>query len=1011
VAVCAQCGRENPGDARFCNGCGAELAAARGADSREVRKVVTVLFCDMAASTAFADRADPEAVRAVLARYHARMRDVIERHGGTVEKFIGDAVMAVFGIPHVHEDDALRATRAAIEMRDELARLEIPARIGVNTGEVVAHPGDSLVTGDTVNVAARLQQSAAIGQVLIGDATHALIRDVVIATRVDPLQVKGKVEALAAWDLVSVGAGTRGVRRSHDVPLIGRRSELRLLLEYVARSEEERRGQLVTLLGDAGVGKSRLVLELAASTDSRVLTGQCLPYGQGIAYRPVADMVRSLDGDGSASGLAQLLEPDQDAGLIAERVARAIGADPGPAEAEEIGWGIRRMFEVLARDQPTVCVFEDVHWAEAALLDVIDNVALWSRNAPLVVIATARRDLLVERPQWSGGRVNATTILLEPLTDEAASELIDVLPGGHALPDQDRSRLIATAEGNPLFIEQLLRFSADDEVPPTITALMAARVDQLSGLARQVISCAAVEGRVFHRAALLELLPEDDPGNVDDCLAELIRQELIDWDAAPGANQATYRFRHQLIRDAAYLGSSKRGRCERHQMLADWLQSAAGSVDVAVVAHHVGEAVRYGHELGDPPNKIAPLASRAASFYREAADVAVGRDELIAAMALLKRVVEILPAGDSRAVVAAADRAIFTRRVLANEVENAVNLLQETAATAEPRFRQFADVCARSAPLEGPNIDPADIQATAQMFDTDPDPSIAGRLWRIAADTLIDVARQTGAGRIAATRSLELACRSGLTWLIHDATEALMDATMQGPGRIDELLQAGENLAGASARTLLAAHYLRERCLLLAEMGDIDASLEAITYAGAIWREFGNESNLDLPWRTGTAYARAGLPDLAVAPLQQALAMSIVEESTGLASTIAGELARALAITDRYSEARSEAERARSYTEDDDLTSQLYWRGAMVRVLAAAGEADAVRLLVDELEALATTIDAPTDRFHAFVDAGEAAWVIGDEVAGRRLLEAARHESEERGATAFVEQVARRLPH
>jgi hypothetical protein len=193
-------------------------------------------------------------------------------------------------------------------------------------------------------------------------------------------------------------------------------------------------------------------------------------------------------------------------------------------------------------------------------------------------------------------------------------------------------------------------------------------------------------------------------------------------------------------------------------------------------------------------------------------------------------------------------------------------------------------------------------------------------------------------------------------------------------------------------------------------MGDVDASLEAITYAGAIWREFGNESNLDLPWRTGTAYARAGLPDLAVAPLQEALAMSIVEESTGLASTIAGELARALAITDRYSEARSEAERARSYTEDDDLTSQLYWRGAMVRVLAAAGEAGAVRLLVDELEALATTIDAPTDRFHAFVDAGEAAWVIGDEVAGRRLLEAARHESEERGATAFVEQVARRLP-
>ena len=404
MIVCSACGRDNPDDARFCNSCGAPLAPA--AAPREQRKVVTVLFCDVTGSTSLGEQLDPEAMRTVMARYFETARTAIERHGGTVEKFIGDAVMAVFGIPVVHEDDALRAVRAAAELRDAV---EIDVRIGVNTGEVVTGGADTLATGDAVNVAARLEQAASPGEVFLGAATYALVRDTVDAELLPPLEAKGKAEALTAYRLGDVRAVTS---RRDAAPMVGRVDELELLRRAYERAVRERGCHLFTILGAAGVGKSRLVAELLDTIeDARVLRGRCLSYGEGITYWPVVEMLK------------QLGEPGGD-----ERVRRPIsvllGELDAPTTPAETAWAVRKALESAAAELPLVVVFDDLHWGEPSFLDLIEHIADLSRDAPILLLCMARPELLDERPGWSGGKLNATTVLLEPLGREETDELV-----------------------------------------------------------------------------------------------------------------------------------------------------------------------------------------------------------------------------------------------------------------------------------------------------------------------------------------------------------------------------------------------------------------------------------------------------------------------------------------------------------------------------------------------------------------------------------------------------------
>lgn len=619
--TCTSCGAENREGARFCDSCGAALAAE---PPREQRKVVTVLFCDVSGSTALGESLDPEAMRAVMARYFDVARAAVERHGGTLEKFIGDAVMAVFGVPTVREDDALRAVRAAEELRDGV---EIDVRIGVNTGEVVTGSGDSLVTGDAVNVAARLEQAAGGGEIYIGAETYNLVRDAVDVDLLAPLEAKGKSELLTAYRLRSV-TGDIAVARRLDAPLVGRVREWRSLEDAFDRSRSENACVLFTILGSAGVGKSRLAAEFVDGLDATVARGRCLSYGDGITYWPVVEAVKQLLG----------AEPPPN-----EAIAALLG--DGMASADDVALAVRRLFEKKAADRPLVVVFDDVQWGEPKFLDLVEHVADWSRGAPILLLCLARPDLLDLRSGWGGGKLNATTVLLEPLSLPETDQLIDALLAGSALDSSLRERIRKAADGNPLFVEQMLAMlqesPAEVAVPATIQALLAARLDQLPPSERATLERGAVEGQVFHRSAVAAL--DGDPVN----LLPLVRKELVRPSPATLPGDDAFRFRHLLIRDAAYDSLPKATRAELHERFADWLADRAPDLVELdeVVGYHLEQAARYRSELGTPD---AAVRGRAAGRLAAAGLRARAREDDHAAASLLTRATSLLETDDPR---------------------------------------------------------------------------------------------------------------------------------------------------------------------------------------------------------------------------------------------------------------------------------------------------------------------------------------------------------------------------
>ena len=492
MPLCGTCRQENPEGFRFCGACGAELVAE--APKRMVRKTVTVVFTDISGSTALGERLDPEALRRTLAEYFAEIRRIIQRHGGTVEKFIGDAAMAIFGVPVAQEDDALRAVRAVVEIRDRLTELgevrplALSFRTGVNTGQVVTGEGETLATGDAVNVAARLEQAATPGEILIGADTLALVRDAVTVEVVEPLELKGKRDKVSAYKLISVDPGAVAIARHLDAPLVGRTRELMRLLGDFEDVVSERACHLFTMLGPAGVGKSRLVAEFLTRVGDQadVLTSRCLHYGDDISYWPLVEILVDVG-----------VEPDT-----------VIGGSPAETQL-----AFRRLLESRAADKPQVVLFDDIQWAEPVFLDLIEHVADWSRGAPILLLCVARRELLDVREGWGGGKVNATTILLESLSARDCEELMMQLAGGLDISAELARRILDTADGNPLFIEEMVAMvdeagTAEVTVPPTIQALLQARLDGLAAEERAVDRTGAVEGQVFHRSAVLELAPE-----------------------------------------------------------------------------------------------------------------------------------------------------------------------------------------------------------------------------------------------------------------------------------------------------------------------------------------------------------------------------------------------------------------------------------------------------------------------------------------------------------------------
>jgi class 3 adenylate cyclase/tetratricopeptide (TPR) repeat protein len=573
---------------------------------------VTVLFCDVVGSTALGESIDPEALQGLLARYFERMKAIVESHGGSVEKFIGDAVMAVFGVPAAHEDDAVRACRAAVEMRDALPELGVDGRIGVNTGEVLTGTEERLATGDAVNVAARLEQAAEPGEVLIGAHTLGLVAGAVEVGEERLLELKGKSEPVTVHPLVAVH---EVAERSHASRFVGRARELEQLVDAWDRAMSEPRCELVTVVGDAGVGKSRLVAEALDGVESRVVRGRCLPYGDGITYWPVVEVVKQL--------AALPLDP-----VAAAAIRSLLGESEVGTSGDEIAWAFRKLLEEQA---PLVVVFDDIQWGDETFLDLVESTALLSAGAPLLLLCMARPELVERRPTWP------TTLPLEPLPTRDADALI-----GHGVSPDLRDRIARAAGGNPLFISEMLAMATDNdevEVPPTLKALLAARLDQLDAAERRILERGSVEGEIFHRGSVQALAPEET--QVTTRLAALVRRQLVRPDRAQLAGDDGYRFRHLLIRDTAYDALPKSVRADLHARFADWLDGHGDSLVERdeIVGYHLEQAVRYQAELGrsDPV-----LVERAAERLGAGGRRANGRGDYRAGHALLSRAAELL---------------------------------------------------------------------------------------------------------------------------------------------------------------------------------------------------------------------------------------------------------------------------------------------------------------------------------------------------------------------------------
>ena len=632
--------------------------------ARASRRVVTVLFSDVTGSTSLGEELDPEVLHGAIGRYFEEIRATIERHGGTVEKFIGDAVMAVFGIPRVQEDDALRAVRAAAEIRRRLPAvaeeigLGLRFRTGVNTGLVLVGEGEHLAIGDAVNVAARLEQAAQPDEVLLGAETLQLVRDAVRVEPLAPLALKGKSRPVPAFRLLDVDPQAPGLARHLDVPLVGRKRELSLLGDAWDRAVAQSGCHLFTLLGDAGVGKSRLVAELMTTLgeDVSVLSGRCLHYGEGITFWPLQE------------ALADIGEP---AKPVLDRLSTG-----GAAAPEELFFEVRRSLESFAAERPMILHVDDLQWAEPTLLDLLDHIVELSRGAPILVLCAARPELLEVRPGWGGGKLNATSLLLEPLTTAECEALLESL--GDGLDPDSRARVVAASEGNPLFLEEMAAFAAatgSTAVPATIQALLAARLDLLTPEEREVLESGAIEGEVFHRSAARALSGERTETEIDSRLTGLVRKELIRPHPATIRDDEAFRFRHLLIRDAAYDALPKARRADLHERFARWVEQAAS--DVAgldeIAGWHFEQTLHYQRELGQSPDEA--LARNAADHLHTAGRRARERRDVPAAKHLLERALALARRSDPRRARIAADLAEVL--VEAGDLASADQLLKE----------------------------------------------------------------------------------------------------------------------------------------------------------------------------------------------------------------------------------------------------------------------------------------------------------------------------------------------
>jgi class 3 adenylate cyclase/tetratricopeptide (TPR) repeat protein len=1037
VRTCPTCGEPNANRARFCQACGRQLDVE--APVREVRKTVTVLFADVTGSTGLGERLDAESLRRVMSRFFEEMASIVERHGGSVEKFIGDAVMAVFGMPMVHEDDALRAVRAAAEMQAGLRSLNgeleraygvtLQMRVGVNTGEVVAGDlvaGQSFVAGDAVNVAARLEQAAPPGDILIGEGTFHLVRDVVEAEPTDLVRLRGREEEVRTHRLIEVRDVDPRHARGLRSPLVGRAGELTLLREAFELSASEGGCYLFTILGSAGVGKSRLTEETLERLGGRpaLLAGRCLPYGEGITFWPVREAVwqgagvpADADAKRAREEIADHLGGDEHAERILDGIANLIGVAEATGAPEESFWAFRRFLEIRARSRPIVVVFDDIHWAEPGFLDLVEYLADFTRG-PILLVCMARPELLEARPAWGAGRQNSMTITLSSLPAAEGEILVDNLLGGRRVDEPIRRHVASAAEGNPLFIEELVRLLLDREVlrddqglwvagtelqalevPATISAILAARLERLDPGERALAQRASVVGKVFYWGAVAELTPEDERAHVPRHLQSLMRKELISPEVSPFSGEDAFRFRHLLIRDAAYQAIPKEERADLHEALAGWVAARVGDRATEfeeIIGHHLEQAARYRLELGPADERSTSLSLRASERLASSGRRALARRDAPAAARLLTRAVDLLPPEHP-------DRAS-----LLNDLARSLIDRGDLRAAGEALDRVAA---ARPGPATA-----ADAALSRLWLQLYTDPEGQTETIRTEVERLVPVLSGAGDGRglarasyllveldwmacryVAAAARLEEvadhAARAGDRRQETEALGRLAAALVYGPVPVEEALRrCGELRKRARGDRRVEAGVLAAEAELEAMLGRFEGTGEKIDRAESVLEDLGlGLIALTSEEVRAAVHLLAGDPESAERAFRHTYEALERAGERGVLSTTAAELGQAVYEQGRFEEAEGYATVSEEAGASDDVATQLLVRGLRAKLAARRGSAEEAERLARSSVDLAATTEAPNFQGNAWMDLGEILRLTGrTSEAAAALQEAAR---------------------